>query len=301
MLEDLDLRSYTEGDDLETPLPEHLNKRFVLFHANTPRLRFLSLFEAALDWEGCIPMFTHLQKLELAHHSPDRCPTYEAFQKMTLSCKDLHLRHSGPVPLPSSGDITELPLLQDFTLAVHEARYAEELYPLLRIPNVTRLVLDCSEEDYSSFGQMLAHGNQREKSLLSRLKELRVDGLPCSKATKTEMVQQMGLLHTLQLYSFDEESEFLEVLMEAAGENGAHCPKLKKVLTRSVPGNTMREFVEARKKLGVPVESVFMAKHDDVDKDEHEWLKNNVHFGYFSPSDSDEEIEISDDDLSLLL
>ena len=318
LLEILSLHHYEESghgiDDLDEKFqPPELSTCFFIFHGIAPNLTSVTLWGVHLDWERSLSFLTDLRELELAYHVKDVRPSFATFTKFLAASPNLYtltLCCSGPAEHNDmdnewSADAVEIPSLKDLVLCYHEPQYIIALMRILCTPNVTSLVLDYDEDDYSEFVQALTKPMPgKSKSLLAGLEQLKIAGLPCNNKSAEMFLDQLAGLQTLNLNCLGQEEIFfdlLQPLVQSGAPTKTYCPNLHTVWTCGIFGLEMKKFIEMRKAAGVPIRQVFMSQQDAVGEKEEEWIRNHVEtLEFFEPSDSEEtdefEMERDDDD-----
>ncbi|KDR82760.1 hypothetical protein GALMADRAFT_57896 [Galerina marginata CBS 339.88] len=317
--EDCDDYEFFSGDDKTSYLP---------FHGIAPLLKEVALWGVHIDWEG--PLLRGLHNLELSYHAKDVRPSYKAFVDIIKGSPDLHtltLSLSGPV-LPegvafdADPEVQEgawgptpltIPSLRELALQFHETKYAIALAQHIDVPGLTSLVLNFDEEDYSPFVQVLVKPlKDRTESVLQRIENLKVAGLPCDVASVEAFLGQLGKLKSMNLKVMgEEEATIFQKLINpyasrpsatsptptAGGLPAFFCPQLEAITTNQINGSQLKDLVTARQKFGVPLKRVFMSHYDHITKKEEKWLRANVEeLDFFEPSDSDE-----DEDIELII
>jgi hypothetical protein len=302
---DYDIPTEFKPAKLRDPFP-------VLFSGNAPKLSHIALWGVHIAWPMNKNAFmTDLKDLELAYHADDVRPSWEDFERMLLTSPvldTLTLCHSGPSGKPgdwySNGPI-DLSGLKNLVLAYHKQDYICSLLNLLHIPNVTSLALDFESEagDFSLFVQQLASPRPGTKrSLLKGLEHLKISSLPCEHRVVDVMYAQLGNLHSINLACTFLDKIFFTKLRQPIQSSSAatafYCPNLDTITTSGIPGREMCDFVEARRKAGVPVKRVFMSDEDDLDDNDEAWLRAHLEtFDLFEPSDEESDEEVSDVDM----
>ncbi|KAF5360858.1 hypothetical protein D9756_004734 [Leucocoprinus leucothites] len=322
-LDILELYHYDDNDSGETFQPRHLVTCFTPFHGQAPLLRHCTFWGVHLDWEASLGFLKNVEDIDLAYHTEEVRPSYQTFEVIVKSpnLQTLILSLSGPSGTEEDWrdaglQPIHLSSLEGLTLRYHTPQYARSLLRFIDTPNLRSLHLDFDEEDYTEFARDLCKAQfGRSKSLLAGLENFKVSGLPCSRATVEKMLDQLAGLKSLNLNCQGEGELFCEALLKSttgssssasassssASGKKLYCPALEAVTTAGITGKQMREFVEARKKAGVPLKKVMMSERDEIDISSEKWLKQNVkEFDLFDPSDSeleeygDELIEFSD-------
>ncbi|KIY71557.1 hypothetical protein CYLTODRAFT_390266 [Cylindrobasidium torrendii FP15055 ss-10] len=312
ILECLQLYQYdddSEGLEDAIFLPTEFRKPLLLFQGQVPNLRSAAFWGVHIDWDASLSFLSGLKDLELAYHASDVRPSYATLNAILQASPELDtltLRGSGPVNDRDTWDSFEplvLPAVTQLVLSQHDCEYISALYRRMRLPVVEALVLDFDGQDYSTFAEQLTKpAAGQSKSLLPRLKFLRIEGLPCARTHKVEILKQLTNLNSLFVECLDdEETVFFELLSEDAknGTGDALLPMLEELTIRGVESRDVRSFVDARRKKGKPLLKLSMCTSDDITLKDKDWFHKNVDFDLYDPSESEiEDFEISDDELS---
>ncbi|KAF9483450.1 hypothetical protein BDN70DRAFT_851506 [Pholiota conissans] len=317
--EDCEDYEFFSGDDKTSFLP---------FHGDAPLLKDAVFWGIHIDWEGAAKSFlTGLRDLELSFHAKDVRPSYDAFYKIISSSPDLQtltLSLSGPVLSDGvefdaereEGGWGSTPLtissLREFAIQFHDPKYASALVQHLDMPNVTGLLLNFDEQDYTTFVRsLLKPVKGRTESLLQHIDHLKISGLPCDVASAHAFLDQLVILKSFNLKVTIVAAQALAAgaatSATASGSSSGplssptlFCPKLETLTTNAVDGYRLKQLVETRKKLGAPIKRIFMSYNDRVSEKEEKWLRDNLEeLEFFEPSDSEEEVEVygeEDDD-----
>ncbi|KAJ3763672.1 hypothetical protein EV360DRAFT_33014 [Lentinula raphanica] len=316
LLEVLELYHYEDCEEFEHFSPPELSTKFTIFGGDAPKLKSVALWGVHIDWDTCLTLLSDLHDLELAYHANDVRPSFQTFSSIITGSPELEtlsLCLSGPSGSASDWGDTPIDVssVKSLTLCHHEAAYVEALLPLLHLPNVTELYLDYDSEDYSEFALLLSKPLPgRTKSILAGLDHLKLGGFPSNRRARQSMLEQLVNLKSIRLDCAGDEVEFFERLMElksTPSENGTtqsvvFCPHLTTLMVSGIEGPTMIKFVEARKKGGAPLVKLSLSELDNVDDKEEEWLKAHLEeLDFFEPSDSEEELDVDDEDVNELL
>jgi len=114
-----------------------------------------------------------------------------------------------------------------------------------------------------------------------------------------KMLDELTELKSLNLNCLGQPLEIFEKIEAATksipslsvGSQKPYCPTLESIATVGITGRRMKQFIEAKKEAGVPVQRVMMSEYDDIDDRSEKWLKRNTkEFVLFDPSDSEEEV-----------
>ncbi|KAL1679144.1 hypothetical protein EV122DRAFT_264033 [Schizophyllum commune] len=309
-LEVFQIYHYENCEDYATFQPAELATPFRIFGGSTPKLEMLALWGVHVAWDECVSMFANLKDLELAYHASDVRPSFETFLKMISSenLKTLALSLSGPSGDPKEWptDIIELPSVVELIISDHEKAYISQLMHILSFPNVKHLVVDANNEDFTEFALQLASPMpNRSRSILAGLETLKIGGLPCDENAANVFLDQLSGLRELKLKCLDgpEQTEgiFFQLLQkprpgaaQGEGEEKApmYCPRLEKLATQGIDGQTMKAMVQARQAAGAPLKHISFSDDDDVDILDENWLREHVEtLDFYEPSDDDSEYD----------
>lgn len=138
----------------------------IIFGNNLPKVKNISLIGVNLGWDNC-PFLSNLNNLELALHSEDVRPNYKSWAKILQSStkmKTMSLHYSGPKPFafgdtgqpwPSREHRIRLQFLRELNLTDLDAKYLCDLMERMDLPNLRKLTLELSDQDYSPFITLL--------------------------------------------------------------------------------------------------------------------------------------------------
>lgn len=318
--EDCDDYEVFPGEDKTSYLP---------FQGQTPNLKEAIFWGVHIDWDGATQNFLRgLQVFELSYLTKDVRPSYTTFAQIINNSPDLRtltLSLAGPV-LPDGvafdseegwgRELLAIPSLKEFALQFHDPKYASALVQHLDLPNVSHLLLDFDEEDYSGFVQMLAKPVKgRTRSLLQHIFHLKISGLPCDLASVEVLLSQLTSLKTLNLNIFSEEEEAIYAKLvdplayryESANDFYASfstpsmsleelpkvfCPHIEEITTSGLDGEQLKTLIIARRDAGAPLKRIFVnKKDDDLTSDDESWIRKNVDdFQFYESSDSEDEV-----------
>ncbi|KAF9527600.1 hypothetical protein CPB83DRAFT_856071 [Crepidotus variabilis] len=307
---------------------------YLPFGGRAPKLKRVAFWGAHIDRDKAAQAFlTGLEFLELSYLTNDVRPTYSTFKKLMQNSpdlKELTLTAAGPalpegVLFDSDEGWGPEPLtissVEAFALQFHGVAYASALVQHLDFPNLTELMLDFEEQDYTNLVDKLAKPvRHRDESILRHLTKLKIRGLPCNAAAAEVMLSQLNNLKSLTLKTIagDERMIFQKLIRPAAYRRPPpdssvemlcdpapsellkpedqlpkmFCPALEEVTTVYVDSNDLKDLVAKRKELGTPLKRIRMGRSDDFSYENLEWLKKNVDdFGFHVPSDSEDEVE----------
>ena len=228
-IEDCEDYEVFNGDDKTSFLP---------FHGDAPLLKEVKFWGVHIDWDAALSSFlSGLHVFELSFHTKDVRPSYTTFRQIIINSPDLHtlsLSLSGPAlanNVPYDIDIEDggwgtTPLtilsLRKLALQFHDVKYASALVKHLDLPNVTSLLLDFDEEDYSEFVDALSKPVKgRTESMLTHIEQMKIPGLPCSVYSAEALLGQLGKLHSLNIkvVGFEEGTIFRKLVDPYAGRS----------------------------------------------------------------------------------
>ena len=304
------------GSDITSYLP---------FHGEAPNLKEAVFWGIHIDWEGAVPNFLRgLRVLELSYLTKDVRPSYSTFAQIVKNSPELHtltLTLAGPVLANGVAfdseegwgrETLDIPSLREFALQFHDPPYASALIQHLNMPNVTNLVLDFEDGDYSDFVQTLAKPIKGQKqSILQHITHLEISGLPCNDASVEVLLSQLTVLQSLKLKLFGPEEEviFAKLIEPRASTIGSardtpatpsevlrkvFCPKLEE-LTTSVETDDLKCLITSRREAGAPLKRVNLVIDSDesLSTDDETWIRSNVEeLHFYEPSDSEDEVEV---------
>jgi len=233
-IEDCDDYEVFNGDDKTSFLP---------FHGDAPLLKDVKFWGVHIDWDAALPSFLRgLHVFELSFHTKDVRPSYKTFRQIINNSPDLHtlgLSLSGPAlgnDVPYDTDIEDggwglTPLtilsLRKLALQFHDLKYALALVKHLDVPNVTSLLLNFDEEDYSEFvDALLKPVKGRAENMLTHIEQMKILGLPCSVYSAEALLGQLGKLNSLSIkaMAFEESIIFQKLANPYAGRSLAGPP-----------------------------------------------------------------------------
>jgi len=319
-LESFQVHIYEDEDEIAF-IPAEQEIRYLPFHGQAPNLKEAVFWGIHIDWEGALPNFLRgLRDLELSFLKNFERPSYTVFAEIIKNSPELHtltLSRAGPVlPDGVAFDSDEawgpvpltIPSLTELVLQYHEPKYAAALVQHLDLPNVTHLLLDFDEEDYSGFVQTLAKPTKgRDQSLLWQISHLKVSGLPCDIASVESLLSQLVSLKSLNLKICGPEEEVIyDKLVNPQARTWMSgslvdipkkfCPKLEEITTTGLDGESIKALVIARRDAGVPLKKVHMAVSHNISTDDELWIRDNVEeLRFYEPSDSGSEEEYESD------
>ena len=307
ILEVLELYVHDNNEEEILFYPSELTARFIPFQGQAPRLAHCVFWGVHLDWDASLGMLENLKELELAYHVEEVRPSYQTFEAILKSTnlQILLLSLSGPAGTEDDWrhagyNIIQLLSLEELILRYHPLQYVCSLLRFIDTPNLRSLDLDFVDDDYTKLAQDLCKAPfGRSKTLLAGLEHLKLSGLPCNATAMKKMLDELSELKSLNLNCLGQPLEVFEKIEAATksisslsvGSQKPYCPTLESIATVGITGRRMKQFIEARKEAGVPIQRVMMSEYDDIDDRSEKWLKKNTkEFALFDPSDSEEDV-----------
>jgi hypothetical protein len=231
LLETLQLYFYEDHSDADHFQPAELrDPGFVLFSGKAPKLSNVALWGVHLGWSQSSVYLRNLTDLELAYLAMDVRPTFKELATILHGCPHMHtltLCLAGPAG-ETRGDwmdsfdekdileaaargegesqsivMLNLPSVRNLSLLYHSPEYASRLLSHMSVPNVTKLMLDFEDDDYTIFADALVHATSSaahgRRPLLRGLDELKVAGLPCDAGTAAIVLYHLTNLRSINL------------------------------------------------------------------------------------------------------
>ncbi|KAH0832320.1 hypothetical protein J3R83DRAFT_13332 [Lanmaoa asiatica] len=321
----LRLYHHEEKEEFDNFGRPSISKHFILFGGSAPCLTGIVLWGVHVDWDQpWIASASKLTDLELAYHSEDVRPSWAQFATIlrgASSLEKLSLPMSGPSggpqgwliePTPGSPRDLDTPVqllkVTDFVLAFHSPLRAIGLLRKLYLPALKNLVIDFDNGDYTEFVHELAgpatsisppSAREPPRSLLSNLESLKIAGLPCRAECVETLYAELQNLTLLNISLSYLPQLFLDILCTTCmfpGRGDIWLPRLVTLEVSGTSGDALREVVRNRREAGVPLESLYVDKLScALDKEDGEWLKENLKtFEFFEGSDDEDVIDFED-------
>ena len=329
LLKSFQVYIYEECDDYEV-FPGEDKTAYLPFQGQAPNLKEAIFWGVHIDWDAATQNFLcDLEAFELSYLTKDVRPSYATFVQIIDNSPNLHtltLSLAGPVlpdgvPFDSEEgwgrEPLAIPSLKEFALQFHDPSYASALVQHFDLPNVSHLVLNFDEEDYSGFVQTLAKPVKgRTRSLLQQILHLKISGLPCDVPSVEALLSQLTAVKTLNLKFFSEEEEaiyaklidpvalrfeyvshnnfapsFSSPLMPLEELPKVFCPHLEEITTSGLEGKQLKALIIARRDAGAPLKKILVNEDDDLASDDESWIRENVDdLQFYEPSDSEDEL-----------
>lgn len=328
----LQLYHHEETEEFDNFGYPSMSKHVILFGGSAPCLTSVVLWGVHVDWnQSWIASASKLTSLELEYHPEDVRPSWAQFTTILRGApalENLSLRMSGPSgdppawliePTPGSSEDLNAPVqllkVTDFILAFHSPARAIGLLHQFYTPALKNLVLDFDNGDYSDFVHELAgpatslsppSAQEQPRSLLSNLEQLKIAGLPCRTECVEMLYGELQNLTSLNISLSYLPQMFLDILSAPCtltGRGDVWLPRLATLYVSDTSGDALREVVQKRRDMGVPLDSLYVEESSDLEKEDVEWLEENLKtFNFFEGSDDEDIIDFegSDDDGDIL-
>ena len=320
----LQLYHHEEAEEFDNFGYPTVSKHLILFGGSAPCLTSVVLWGVHVDWDQpWIASASKLIDLELAFHAEDVRPSWAQFATIlrgASSLEKLSLRMSGPSgdppewiiePIPaSSGDLNapvQLPKVTDFVLAFHSQTRAIGLLHKFVLPALKNLTLDFDTGDYTELVHVLTgpatslsppSAQEKPRSLLSSLESLKLAGLPCRTDCVETIYGELQNLTSLNISLSYLSQQFLDLLGTSctlAGRGDIWLPRLTTLYVSGTSGDVLRGVVNQRRNAGAPLQSLYVDESCDLDREDAEWLRQNMMtFELFEGSDDEDIIDFDD-------
>ena len=200
-------------------------------------------------------------------------------------------------------------------LRLHELKLSHQspedlaaFFDRVSMPSLHTLEIDFQDHEYTDFVQshFIAppkwQGGSSRESRLTNLKEFRIVQLPCTPSALAELYATLVSLETIELDFNCLDTPFWEVFVPMK-VNGVTTPAskllpaLRTMRVKGSSGDVLRQVVDARAKVGLPLKRLCIDFGSEVDKEDDLWLREKVEeVEYFEGSDDD---DYTDDDESV--
>jgi len=192
-----------------------------------------------------------------------------------------------------------LPKLHELKLAYQTPEDLAAFLNRVSMPTLHTLEINLEDFEFTDFVRnfLIAppkwQQSSSRESRLTNLKEFKLIQLPCTPKAIAELYATLVNLETIELDFNSLDEPFWEVLvpMRMSGITtpaNQLLPALHTMKVRGSSGNTIRQIVEARVSVGLPLKRLCIDYMSDVDKDDDWWLRLKVEgVEYFEGSDED--------------
>ena len=308
--------------DNEAPKLRHLSLYGVhIDWHNTTFLKNLHSFELAYISEDVRPSFDEfftilrsspeLRVLDLCMAGPDGSPhQWPAFLPPPPQNDDYHDPHvpAAFVIQPHSQDEHMiLPELHELKLSNQSPEELVAFFDRVSMPSLHILEFHFENSEYSDFIQsyLIAppkwQGGSSRESRLANLKEFRITQLSCTPKAIADLYAALVNLETIDFDFNCLDELFWEVLIPnrvpgVTKPADQLLPALDAMKVKGSSGAVLRQIVEARIELGLPLKKLFIDLGSEIGEDDDGWLRERVEgVEYFEGSDDD----YTDDDESV--
>ena len=167
------------------------------------------------------------------------------------------------------------------------------------MPSLYTLEINLVDHEYTEFIQshLIApprwQGGSSRESRLTNLKELKIVQLSCTPKAIAELYATLVNLETIDLDFNTLDEPFWEVFIPTKIQGittpaNQLLPALHTMKVKGSSGEVLRQVVEARIDVGLPLKKLFIDFRSEIDKEDDVWLRGKV--------DGVEYFELSDDD-----
>ena len=297
LLESFQIYLNRDQDDHGTPSPSDGSLGYLPFQGQVPNLKEVTLCGVPIDWDSAT-FLRGLRRLGLENLSTDIRPSYPTFAqtlKASPELEALSLSRAGPSwPDGASEEIWSrelliMPSLKELSLKYHDPSYASALIRRVHLPNLKKLSLYFNDGiDCSEFVRVLAKPvEDSRQSVLQRISQLTILGLPCDVASMEIFLSQLTALKSLSIPTFGEEEEMIfEKIIDPTslrcaetvmgGLPGVFCPQLEEVIIGGCDGGRLKKFIISRRDAGAPLKRMVLNENDDISKEDEHWIRRNV-------------------------
>jgi len=289
---------------------------------NTTFLKNLHYLELAYLARDVRPLFDDfftilrsspgLQTLDLCMSGPSGLPhEWPAFLPPPPQDDHYHEHHVPASFNTQSRPLDEhmiLPKLHELKLAYQSPEDLAAFFNRVSMPALHTLEIDLEDFEYTDFvrNYLIAppkwEGGPSRTSRLTNLKEFKIIQLPCTPKAIAELYATLVNLETIDLDFNSLDEPFWEILIPMR-VNGVTIPALHllpalhTMKVKGSCGNVLRQIVDARISVGLPLKKLYIDYRTEIDKDDDRWLRETVEgVEYFAGSDKD---DFTDDDESV--
>ncbi|KAF9649387.1 hypothetical protein BDM02DRAFT_3113764 [Thelephora ganbajun] len=193
-----------------------------------------------------------------------------------------------------------LPRLHELKLSYQSPEDLAAFFNRVSVPSLHTLEINFEDYEYTEFIQsyLIAppkwQGGSSRESRFVNLKEFRLIQLPCTPKVIAELYATLVNLETIDLDFNSLDEPFWEVFvpMRVYGITtpaNQLLPALHTMRVKGSHGNIIRQIVDARIQVELPLKKLFIDFGSEVDKDDDRWLRENVEgVEYFEGSDEDD-------------
>ncbi|KAF8121760.1 hypothetical protein EV363DRAFT_1362210 [Boletus edulis] len=259
-----------------------MTKHLTLFAGSAPLLTRIVLWGVHVDWDQpWVASASNLTDLELAYHSEDVRPSWAQFSTILRSAsvlQKLSLCRSGPSGEPPSWSIEPTPggpadvnapiqlvRVTDFVLESDTQARIIGLFRKFYMPALKYLYLN-PEGDYDEdFGDLF--------------RELTRPTSPVREQPRSMLYGELQNLRSLNTSLYYSDSLFFDIISTPCtlpGRGDIWLPRLATLYVQGASGIRLRKLILQRKEARVPLSSLYVDRHCELDDEDVDWLKENV-------------------------
>ncbi|KAF8440350.1 hypothetical protein L210DRAFT_3630518 [Boletus edulis BED1] len=281
-----------------------MTKHLTLFAGSAPLLTRIVLWGVHVDWDQpWVASASNLTDLELAYHSEDVRPSWAQFSTILRSAsvlQKLSLCRSGPSGEPPSWSIEPTPggpadvnapiqlvRVTDFVLESDTQARIIGLFRKFYMPALKHLYLNPGGDYDEDFGDLFREltrpaspVQEQPRSVASCLENLEICPFPCHGVECIEMLygelQNLRSLTTSLYYSDSFFFDFISTPCTLPGRGDIWLPRLATLYVQGASGIRLRKLILQRKEARVPLSSLYVDRHCELDDEDVDWLKENV-------------------------
>ncbi|KAH7923319.1 hypothetical protein BV22DRAFT_1130759 [Leucogyrophana mollusca] len=266
--------------------------RHNILAGGAPRLQNIHLVGVHMNWaQSWFTSCTNLVELDLRSHATSVRPSWSEFAQVlrgSPALQTMKLFRSGPTGNPKAwpkDDVVECRTLKNLEIEYLSPSFCTGLFRRLVLPGLTSLSFAFDDDGEIACDNLIrqlagpafrmeetAEG-ETTPSLLSQLRHLTVDTMPCQSSSV--IVMYGGLLHLETLVLGPD----LIALNPAwfnrlTSHNGTvFLPSLTSLTTAGVSAKNLRTIVSKRRNAKVPLKTVHMHRGDEVSIEDAKWLR----------------------------
>jgi hypothetical protein len=220
---------------------------------------------------------------------------------------DPHVPAAFAVQPHTQDEYMTLPELHELKLSYQSPEELVAFFNRVSMPSLRILEFHLENHEYSDFIQsyLIAppkwQRSSSRESRITNLKELRITQLPCTPKAIADLYAALVNLETIDLDFNCLDESFWEVLVPMKVDSVTTpadqlLPALHTVKVKGSSGGDLRQVVQARIEVGLPLKKLLIDIGSEIDADDEGWLKARVEgVEYFEGSDDD----YTDDDESV--
>lgn len=260
------------------------------FHGSHPLLSDVHLYCVPNSW--CQGKFASSVRIfGIQSGSPKHMQGDKSLETMLRQADMLHtLSVQADRLYVFSNEGVHLPFLTRLDIEFTDAEFALSFFSAIRPTNLRVLSLSLADDDFSSVLDEISC-RTRAENMLGGVEELIVTNLNASALSMDTFLRQLVAVQQITfMITFVGYKTFFKQLMSNAvlllsadlpfdprsAESSIFCPKLSAFFSRGLSGAELVDLVEARHKIGRPLDEVHMTMDDFIRPEEHSWLSAQV-------------------------